>query len=102
MKNILHRGENSLKKEQVATRSILHKHKNNTIVVSYPNIVRNEIFLYNKINYDEVIEDIHNSWLYCFTNPLELGTQVKQYNQELCISSKSRCFIKGLQSRPLK
>ena len=53
-------------------------------------------------------EDIHNSWLYCFTNPLELGTRhrqpyddvkakhvfvpnsrglVKQYNQELCISS---------------
>ena len=23
-----------------------------------------------------VIEDIHNSWLYCFTNPLELGTRV--------------------------
>ena len=20
--------------------------------------------------------DIHNSWLYCFTNPLELGTRV--------------------------
>ena len=59
-------------------------------------------------------EDIHNSWLYCFTNPLEIGTHVplshrichtygwrcesetrvpisrglvKQYNQELCISS---------------
>ena len=23
-----------------------------------------------------VIKDIHNSWLYCFTNPLELGTRV--------------------------
>ena len=23
-----------------------------------------------------VIEDIHNSWLYCFTNPLEFGTHV--------------------------
>ena len=23
-----------------------------------------------------VIEDIHNSWFYCFTNPLELGTRV--------------------------
>ena len=22
-----------------------------------------------------VIKDIHNSWLYCFTNPLELGTR---------------------------
>ena len=30
-------------------------------------------------------EDIHNSWLYCFTNGL-----VEQYNQELCISSKSK------------
>ena len=26
---------------------------------------------------------------------------MKQYNQELCISSKSRCFTKRLQSRPL-
>ena len=52
-----------------------------------------------------VIEGIHNSWLHCFTNSLELGTRVslshrehirltwkrsrgfvKQYNQELCIS----------------
>ena len=23
-----------------------------------------------------LIKDIHNSWLYCFTNPLELGTRV--------------------------
>ena len=21
-------------------------------------------------------EDIHNSWLYCFTNPLEIGSRV--------------------------
>ena len=27
---------------------------------------------------------------------------VKQYNQELCISSITRCFTKRLQSRPLK
>ena len=61
-------------------------------------------------------EDIHNSWLYCFTNPLELGTTddafvssavcgsrglVKQYNQELCISSITGCFTKRLQSRRL-
>ena len=25
---------------------------------------------------NKVIKDIHNSWLYCFTNPLELGTRV--------------------------
>ena len=24
----------------------------------------------------KLIKDIHNSWLYCFTNPLELGTRV--------------------------
>ena len=48
-----------------------------------------------------VIEDVHNSWLYCFSNPFKLGTRVsllhhdesetrvpslkgfvKQYNQE--------------------
>ena len=23
-----------------------------------------------------LVKDIHNSWLYCFTNPLELGTRV--------------------------
>ena len=57
------------------------------------------------------IKDIHNSWLYCFTNPLELGTRVSlshrqpnvfnTYNQELCISLITRCFTKRLQSRPL-
>ena len=29
-------------------------------------------FLVNHLEF----EDIHNSWLYCFTNPLELGTRV--------------------------
>ena len=65
-----------------------------------------------------IIEDIHNSWLYCFTNPLELGTRVslshrqpymsihtrvpssrglvKQYNQELCISSISKTIRENL------
>ena len=36
-----------------------------------------------------VIGDIHDSSLYCFTNPLEPETSrglVKQYNQELYIS----------------
>ena len=51
----------------------------------------------------KLLKDIHNSWLYCFTNPPEpsSGGLVKQYNQELCISSISRCFTKRLQSRPL-
>ena len=31
------------------------------------------IFNTNAVN---LIKDIHNSWLYCFTNPLELGTRV--------------------------
>ena len=26
-------------------------------------------------HYVEVFEDIHNSWLYCFINPLELGSR---------------------------
>ena len=63
-----------------------------------------------------------HSWLYCFTNPPKLGTRfacalstgcvqtcvpssrglVKQYNQELCISSITRCFTKRLQLRPLQ
>ena len=50
------------------------------------------------------IEDIHNYWLYCFTNSLELGETripssrgfVEQYNQELFISPITRCFIKRL------
>ena len=35
------------------------------------------------------------------THPAD-NVQVKQYNQELCISSITRCFTKRLQSRPLK
>ena len=27
-------------------------------------------------------EDIHNSWLYCFTDPLELGTRVSLSESE--------------------
>ena len=71
-----------------------------------------------------VIKDIHNSWLYCFTNPLELGIRVslshrqsyehthgwrcesetcvpswrgfvKQYNQELCIFSTIECSFQN-------
>ena len=38
----------------------------------------------NIVNYSQInknisivlIKDIHNSWLYCFTNPLKLGTRV--------------------------
>ena len=70
-----------------------------------------------------LIEDIHNSWLYCFTNPLELRDMcsaftssavcvdakakhvslnsrgfMKQYNQELCISSITRCFSRDHQN----
>jgi len=29
-----------------------------------------------------VIEDVHNSWLYCFTNPLELVTRVSLSNRQ--------------------
>ena len=28
------------------------------------------------------IEDIHKSWLYCFTNPLELGTYVSLWHRQ--------------------
>ena len=45
-----------------------------------------------------VIEDIHNSWLYCFTNPLELGTRVSLPNHQpyvcLCLSEKSCLLLK--------
>ena len=63
-----------------------------------------------------IFEDIHNSWLYCFTNPvvilqihrsfcetiLQNHKSMKQYNQELCISSIIRCYIEMLQLRSLK
>ena len=54
-----------------------------------------------------IFEDMHNSWLYRFTIPLQLRDAkakhvslssrgiMKQYNQELCISSNSRCFTKS-------
>ena len=43
-------------------------------------------------------EVTHNSWLYCFTNPLDPRVPssrglVKQYNQELCLSSLPRIRI---------
>ena len=33
-----------------------------------------------------VIKDIHNSGLYCFTNPLELGTRVSLSHRQSCVS----------------
>ena len=35
-------------------------------------------------NTKEVFEDIYNSWLYCFTNPLELGTHVSLSQRNTC------------------
>ena len=39
------------------------------------------IFQFNGLDWSLLVkhldyEDIHNSWLYCFTNPLEIGTPV--------------------------
>ena len=64
--------------------------------------------VWNKFVHDSghvLIEDRHNSWLYCFTNPFKLGIRcesetrvpslkgfVKQYNQDLCMSSKYTIF----------
>jgi len=31
---------------------------------------------YIKYNFVKIIEDIHNSWLYCFINPLELSEAI--------------------------
>ena len=28
------------------------------------------------LGFEDLIEDVHNSWLYCFTNPFKLGTRV--------------------------
>ena len=43
------------------------------------------------------IKDIHNSWLYCFTNPLEFGTRVslshRQPNVHIKISRLNQVFI---------
>ena len=40
-----------------------------------------EVSQFNGLNWSLLVkhlefEDMHNSWLYCFTNPLELGTRV--------------------------
>ena len=34
------------------------------------------VILEQNNNSSHSYEDIHNSWLYCFTNPLEIGTRV--------------------------
>ena len=36
-----------------------------------------------------VIKDIHNSWLYCFTNPLELGTRVSLSHRQPNVSFRN-------------
>ena len=36
--------------------------------------------------------DIHNSWLYCFTNRLELGTRVSLSHRQLYVSVERRKF----------
>ena len=52
------------------------------------------------------IEDIPNSWLYCFTNSFKLWTRVSLSHRHdvvtKCISVITRCFTKRLQLRPLK
>ena len=37
-------------------------------------------------------KDIHNSWLYCFTNPLELGTRVSLSHRQLNVLVGRRRF----------
>ena len=50
-----------------------------------------------------VFEDMHNSWLYCFTNPLELGTlfKFKMLHQEASVETitliKWFCFVRHLE-----
>ena len=37
-----------------------------------------------------MFEDIHNSWLYCFTNPLELGTRVSLSHSQRYVSDDTK------------
>jgi len=44
---------------------------------------------------DLVIEDIHNSWLYCFTNHFKLGTRVSHIR--LTMQKRNTCLkFKGI------
>ena len=57
----------------------------------------NKYYQFNGLDWSLLVkhlefEDKHNSWLYCFTNRLKLGL-VKQYNQELCISSNKYYIV---------
>jgi len=39
-----------------------------------------------------VIEDMHNSWLCCFTNPLELGAHVSDmWHIQLTMGKRNTC-----------
>ena len=49
-------------------------------MVDYVDSVEMTFGYYNRL----LIEDTHNSWLYCFTNPLELGTRVSLSHCQLC------------------
>ena len=45
-----------------------------------------------KTNKLKGLEDIHNSWLYCFTNCLELGTRVSLSHRQLYVTMTMRKF----------
>ena len=42
--------------------------------------------------YTLIFEDIHNSWLYCFTYPLELGTRVSLSHRQPYVLVRRRMF----------
>ena len=42
---------------------------------------QDKLHIASRTNKIDLFEDIHNSWLYCFTNPLELGTRVEHTTQ---------------------
>ena len=41
--------------------------------------------------YVKTFADIHNSWLYCFTDPLELGTRVSLLHRQLWLTMRKTC-----------
>ena len=63
-------------------KNITHSHMSHTNVKN----INTFTYLITENNY----EDIHNSWLYCFTNPLELGTRVSLVHRQpyVCIQSR--------------
>ena len=50
------------------------------------------------IQHNNVLKDVRNSWLYCFTNPLELGTRVSLLHRQPYVMFHKEASIETIKT----